>query len=630
MAKCKFFLISSLCCLCSIQIEANPAGMCNACAKTQVDIADGIIKHATIFYCKGCDRYQKPPWMHFPIESSDFMSFLLSKIKGLKTVKLIDSNFIWTEPHSKKKKIKITVQKEYNNTLLQTSLIIEFTEEWTQCEECKKTFTPHIWTASCQVRQKVHHKRTFLYLEQAVLKHKMHEKALNVKEEPEGVDFYFKNRSHANAFADFVHSILPCKVKDSKRLISHDQWSNLYNYKYSYMIEVAPVCKDDLIVLTSEQKKEFGGIGPVLLCYKISTNVHLVDPLTFEVIEFDENTYWKHNFRSHIDRSTLKEYVIQNIEEEVDYKEKFSNQSFSVTATEDIDMTGSKVNTSKSTNYKITKKIQNENVNKKYFSRRENHKFKIVKVDCVQLGHTKDGEHKLYSFRCHLGDKIKTGDTVYGYDVEGINSTVLEHEDEVNSFPEVVLVKKKYDRTFRRFWKLQRMKMADKDIMDEDIGEYQDEEKKKKKKKKEINNKTGNMQENYEDFLRDIEEDKDLRKNINIYKDDDALKELTEKFNKLEVDDILKKNDEDFGIGVEELMSNLKITGQAEEEIANTKKPTPSTKEFLEPLPVNQDKKKIKLLNRKKENEENTIKSQLNQKRDRKGSDIISSSNDEK
>ena len=182
-----------MCCICSIRIDANPTGMCPTCAKSQVNITDGITTSSVIFFCKGCDRYQRPPWTRFAQESNDFMTFLLTKIKGLKQVKLIDTNFIWTEPHSKRKKIKITVQKEFNNSLLQSSLIVEFVEEWTQCDDCKKTFTPHLWNASCQVRQKVDHKRTFLYLEQIILKHKMHEKALNIKETPEGVDFFFKN-----------------------------------------------------------------------------------------------------------------------------------------------------------------------------------------------------------------------------------------------------------------------------------------------------------------------------------------------------------------------------------------------------------------------------------------------------
>lgn len=76
------------------------------------------------------------------------------------------------------------------------------------------------------------------------------------------------------------------------------------------MIEIAPVCKDDIIVLPKETSKELGGVGPVLLCHKISTRIHLIDPLTLLTYEFDENTYWRHNFKSYIDRSCLEEYIV--------------------------------------------------------------------------------------------------------------------------------------------------------------------------------------------------------------------------------------------------------------------------------------------------------------------------------
>lgn len=631
-----------MCCLCGINIDANPTGMCNACAKSQVNIADGITTTAVIYFCKGCDRYQRPPWVRLPQESNDMMAFLISKLKGLKQVKLIDSNFIWTEPHSKRKKIKLTLQKEFNNTLLQTAVICEFTEEWTQCDDCKKTFTPHLWNASCQVRQKVNHKRTFLYLEQAVLKHKMHEKALSIKETPEGVDFYFKNRSHANAFSDFAHSLLPCKVKDSKRLVSHDQWSNLYNYKYSYMIEIAPVCKDDLIILSKEQSKELGGIGPVLLCYKTSANVHLLDPLTFEILEFDENTYWKYNFRSHIDRSTLQEFLIQNIEEEIDYKEKYSALNMSITVTDlDVEMNNSKLNQSKSTNYKATKKIlinPNTGQKKDYFNKRENHKFKIVKVDCTKINTTQDGELKLYTFRCQLGDKIRVGDVVYGYDIGGINTTLYENNDELNTFPEIVLVKKKFFRGVKRFWKLKRMEMENDNNTPnvEDVeGEDLDTKKRggKKNKLEKISKRIGkanakNAEDQYEEFLRDIEEDREMRKNINIYKDEDVMKELTEKLDNMNIKDLMKKNQEDFGIAVEELMQGLKIDGGDDEYVDTTKK---SDKVFKEPLSINEGgKKKIKLADRAVvvTNQVKDQNSQLKCKRDRKGSEIASSGNE--
>ena len=68
--------------------------------------------------------------------------------------------------------------------------------------------------------------------------------------------------------------MLPAKVKQSRQLVSHDQNSNVFNYKYSFMIELAPVSHDDLIILDKETSKELGGIGPVLLCYKQSSKIH--------------------------------------------------------------------------------------------------------------------------------------------------------------------------------------------------------------------------------------------------------------------------------------------------------------------------------------------------------------------
>jgi len=407
------------------------------------------------------------------------------------------------------------------------------------------------------------------------------------------------------------------------------------------MIEVARVCKDDIIVLSKEERKELGGIGPILMCYKTSTNVHLMDPRTFEVIEFDENTFWRYNFKSYVDRSTLEEFTIQSVDEEIDYKQKYQNMSFTVTDN-DIDMSNSKQNQSKSTNFKNTKKaLVNKNTgNKKnYFNKRENHKFKIVTVHCTKVKKTQDGEQKLYSFRCHLGDKIRPGDIFYGYDITAINLSCDDDEFDESLFPEIVLVKKKFIRNNKkRFWKLQRLKMANKngDIQQEDKnmdGDEEDYKNKKTKKKgkdkedKKVAKKGGvdmDDEVQFEDFLRDVEEDKDMRKNIELHKDDDVLKELTEKFDSLQVKEIIQKNDEDFGIGVEDLMSGLKIScddDDIREELVNTSKgkKIETGKDFKEPLPVDIKNKKS-----------NFGQSQLKQKRTRKGSDILSSGNDEK
>jgi nonsense-mediated mRNA decay protein 3 len=50
----------------------------------------------------------------------------------------------------------------------------------------------------------VAHKRTFLFLEQLILKHGADSQCVNIKDIHEGVDFFFGNRAHALKFVDFL------------------------------------------------------------------------------------------------------------------------------------------------------------------------------------------------------------------------------------------------------------------------------------------------------------------------------------------------------------------------------------------------------------------------------------------
>lgn len=43
------------------------------------------------------------------------------------------------------------------------------------------------------------------------------------------------------------------------------------------MVELAPVCREDLVLLPKQLAKELGGIGPLVLVYKISKFIHIVD-----------------------------------------------------------------------------------------------------------------------------------------------------------------------------------------------------------------------------------------------------------------------------------------------------------------------------------------------------------------
>ena len=135
-----------------------------------------------------------------------------------------------------------------------------------------------------QVRQHVEHKKTFYFLEQVILKHNAHDKVLKVEEMKDGVDSHFKAAAHAQRFVDFLSSVLPVKVEQSKQLISHDESSNIFNHKYTYSVEIPKICREDLIIIPKKLAMELGGCGPFLLCWKVSSHLYLLDLATYRTV----------------------------------------------------------------------------------------------------------------------------------------------------------------------------------------------------------------------------------------------------------------------------------------------------------------------------------------------------------
>ena len=64
-----------------------------------------------------------------------------------------------------------------------------------------------------QVRQRVGHKRTFLYLEQLILKHGAHRGCLSIETFKDGMDFYFPDKGKAARFISFLEDVVPMKVR---------------------------------------------------------------------------------------------------------------------------------------------------------------------------------------------------------------------------------------------------------------------------------------------------------------------------------------------------------------------------------------------------------------------------------
>lgn len=242
-----------------------------------------IPKQAVLYFCRNCERYLQPPseWVQCSLESRELLALCLKKLKGLKEVKLVDAGFIWTEPHSKRVKVKLTVHKEvFGGATLQQVFVVEFIVNNQMCEDCHRTEAKDFWKCLVQVRQRSENKKTFYYLEQLILKHRAHENTLGIKPEHGGLDFYYANENHARKMLDFLNTMLPIKCTESKRLISHDIHSNTYNCKFTFAVDIVPISKDSLVCLPKKLAQQLGSISQVCLVSRVANTIHLIDPLT--------------------------------------------------------------------------------------------------------------------------------------------------------------------------------------------------------------------------------------------------------------------------------------------------------------------------------------------------------------
>ncbi len=199
----------------------------------------------------------------------------------------MDASFVWTEPHSKRIKIKLTVQKEVmGGTILQQVFVVEYVVNGHMCEDCHRREAKDFWRALVQVRQKAQHKKTFFYLEQLLIKHKAHDKCVNIKTIHDGIDFFFDKKDDAKKLVDFLQAVVPCRYVPSQQLISHDTHNNTYNYKFTFAVEIVPVCKDDIVCLPQQTAQSLGNIGPLCIVTRVTNLVYLLDPFTLRSKKF--------------------------------------------------------------------------------------------------------------------------------------------------------------------------------------------------------------------------------------------------------------------------------------------------------------------------------------------------------
>ena len=340
-----------------------------------------------------------------------------------------------------------------------------------------------------QVRQRVGHKRTFLYLEQVILKKQGAKGALSIEVFRDGMDFYFAERGKGERFINFLEDEVPIQVKKSKKLIGTDVKSNISNYKFTSLVEIAPLCKDDLLYLPKSLAKSQSSINRLVLLKNVGEVMQVVDPQTGQQGIVSGDAFWRDQFRPLVTaaRSRLKRYVVLDQSPVVE------------------DRNNAKRQTAK--------------------QRRRLAELTLMREDDMGIS-----DQQVVA-RSHLGYLCKAGDVVLAYCLADTNLVDDEARAslERSGAQDIVVVRKLYggaatgegDAAKQRMWRLQRLDVE----VAEDLKKGKAGEKEQEK-----------IDEDEEDFLRELEADRDMRDRINLYKHEEVIKKR-EEAGELEADD---------------------------------------------------------------------------------------------
>ena len=363
------------------------------------------------------------------------------------------------------------------------------------------------------------------------------------------MDFYFPDKGKASRFISFLENSVPTKVseendflettiinsitsqifpnklflyqmKTSKKLIGTDDKSNVSNYKYTNYVEICPLCKDDLLYLPARTARNHGNISRLVLVKSISNVIHLIDPLTGQTAQLSAESYWRDPIRPVITaaRSRMTRFVVLGQEP-----------------------------------FFLRRNVSKRSTTRKQRSRLAN--LTLARESDLGLN------DQQFEERSHIGYLMKAGDVCVGFDLTETQFVEDEAENMRSSgkLPDVVIIRKLYggvangdaDAAKKRKWKLQRLdarvaesmksgRAAKKGAEDDDMDE--------------------------EDFMREVEADRDMRDQMNLYKSEIFKQQENERESNDAMVDEDNDDDDDQEIKLEELLDGLQMNDGPDQE----------------------------------------------------------------
>jgi nonsense-mediated mRNA decay protein 3 len=304
--------------------------------------------------------------------------------------------------------VKLTIQKEVaGGDTLRHVFVVEYVVNTQMCDLCHRIEAKDFWKAKVQVRQRLDHKKTLLYLEQLLSKNLSQFNCTKTKPLGEGIDFFFDRCDDARKIVEFMQKVIPCRYSMSQQLISHDNRSNIYNYKYTFSVEIVPICNGDIVCLPKVTSRALGNIGRLCICTRVTHNIYLINPFTLKSSEMNATIYFRAPFTSITNSKRLTEYMVMNVEQ---------------------------------LNKTVTDKSAEPEAE-------GGGKYALADVWLVKSSELGSSDTEIHC-RTHLGNLLSPGDTVLGFDLANANLNNAElddyQQDQGDRTPDVILLKKHY------------------------------------------------------------------------------------------------------------------------------------------------------------------------------------------
>ncbi|CAD2215828.1 nonsense-mediated mRNA decay protein 3 [Angomonas deanei] len=303
--------------------------------------------------------------------------------------------------------------------------------------------------------------------------------------------------------------------RDAVQLVSHDSKNNTAVQHYTYSLEIAPLCREDLVLLPYNDYylRSLGGMGPLVLVYKIFSSIVFLDPKTLQAGEITGSLYWKKPFSPLMTSRQMTEFYVLECQ----------------------------------------------------LLPKTNGKYQLgIATVCLS---SEVGEGREWIVQTHLGALLNPGDLVMGYllDSQVFNNDDLEKNHyKPEQLQDIVLVRKYFPaqkaRRNKRMWRMKKLDVVTAQGGSVGVG---------KQGTKGVRGNAGeNQYDDEAEFEDEVERDPELRKDVAVYKlmQDEIEARKTKQHAEGDADDEDEWEDDDAPeIPLEELLDELNIEDTAEE-----------------------------------------------------------------